>query len=140
MAARCMAGAVLTSRPRAMGPTFSFSWRAPMWVLLPDHESSGGLAREECSLHVHRHGEIVILDGDILGGISRRNACVVHKDVEAAKFRDRIMHGALNLIDLGHIHLQSDGAAPHRPDFSEQPRIRIDVPQPQRYVRPDRKS
>ena len=102
----------------------------------PIIESCGSLAREECSLNVHRHREIVILNRDALGGITWCDACVVHKDVEAAKVRDSIMHCALNLIEVGHIHLQRDSTATQRPDFVEQPRIRMDVPQPQCHVRP----
>ena len=46
------------------------------------------------------------------------------------------MHCALNLIEVGHIHLQRDGAPAQRPDFGGQPRIRMDVPQPQCHVGP----
>jgi hypothetical protein len=49
---------------------------------------------------------------------------------------DSIFHGALNLIEIGHIHLQSERTAAQGLDFGEQPRIRIDVPQPQCYVCP----
>jgi len=43
---------------------------------------------------------------------------------------DSIFHGALNLIEIGHIHLQSERTAAQGLDFGEQPRIRIDVRNP----------
>jgi hypothetical protein len=57
------------------------------------------------------------------------------QDVEAAEVRDSILHGAMNLIEVGHIHLQRDGTATQRPDFVEQPGIGMDVAQPQCHVR-----
>ncbi len=62
--------------------------------------------------------------------------CGIMNRAETAKVRDSVMHGAMHLIEVGHIHLQREGAAAQRPDFVDQPRIRMDIAQPQSHVRP----
>jgi hypothetical protein len=41
------------------------------------------------------------------------------------------MNSALNLLDIGHAHLQGEGTAAHRLDFSDQASIPNNVPQAQ---------
>ncbi len=94
----------------------------------------GSLACEE-HLTVHGHRQIVVFNSDFLGGISRCDTCVVHEDIEAAEVRDSVLHCAVNLIQVGHIHLQWDGAAAQGLDFVGQPSIGLDVTQAQGHIR-----
>ena len=84
-----------------------------------------------------RHREIVILNRHVLGGVSSAIPALFTKVIERPKCATpSIMHRALNLIEVGHIHLQRDDTAPHRADLVGQPRIRMKVPQPQCHVCP----
>ncbi len=103
-------------------------------AVLANHDACGGLAGEEGSFDVDGEREVEICFADVFGQVARRYACVVDKNIQAAKVRHCFVNGARDLAQVGHVHLQRKRATAKRFNFTGKSAMRMLVAQTQRNI------
>ena len=82
-------------------------------IALPYHDGDEGLQAVEGSLAVHRHHEVPLVGIDLMhrdlpAVLFRRDAGVVHQDVDATELRRHPANHAPDLFPRTHIHLEGE--------------------------------
>jgi hypothetical protein len=103
-------------------------------VTLADHHAAGGLADEEEALEVYVDGQVEGLLRDSLSVGARRQACVVHDDIEPTEFLHRPGDRRVDLVSVPDVHRDPQGTASHRPDLYGEVTSGVRVAQAKRHI------
>src|SRR5438034_1818583 len=72
--------------------------------ILANHDASGSLAGKERPSQIQVNGLVELVLWHVLGEMVKASPGVVHQDVEPSEMRDRVIHGAEDLVEAGHVH------------------------------------
>jgi hypothetical protein len=76
------------------------------------------LDRHEHRPEIHGHHLIEFFDRKLIVGFHVGNACIVHNNIDAAKYVDRFRDGVFYSIDIGAVGTDGQGAAAGFLNFS----------------------
>src|SRR6185437_12765177 len=87
---------------------------------LADHDFRSGLRSEKCRFQIDIQRFVEFIFGNVDGEIGEAATGVVDEDVELSELRGRSVDGAVDLFELGDIHLKRESVSAESFDFCDE--------------------